>query len=112
MNTNVLATKTQITAINQDDLDQLALKNRRATGFDKERLAGILAHDIAKASFGTQQLQVKEIMNKVELKRKSRESGSVFQKTAADAMLQSQLITNALPITARKASLGPASTDS
>ena len=112
MNANVLATKTQITAINQDDLDQLALKNRRATGFDKERLAGILAHDIAKASFGTQQLQVKEIMNKVELKRKRRESGSVFQKTAADAMLQSQLITNALPITARKASLGPASTDS
>ena len=55
MRTNVLATNTQIKAINQDDLDQLALKNRKDTGFDKEKLAGILAKDIAKASFGTQQ---------------------------------------------------------
>lgn len=53
--TNVLGTKTAIRAINQDDLDMLAVKNRTETGFDTQKVASILSDNIAKACFGTQQ---------------------------------------------------------
>ena len=69
MKANILGTKTSIKSINQEDLGQLAIRNRKETGFKKEKLAAILSNEIASACMGTQQLQVKNTINKVELKR-------------------------------------------
>ena len=52
MKSNVLGTKTSIKAITQDDLDTLAMKNRKETGFNTNKLATILSNNVSNACFG------------------------------------------------------------
>ena len=80
----MLSSNTPMVAIRKDDMRQLAIDNSRDTKNDVSRIAGLLSKNITQALYSTNHSSLQEVINRVEEKRRRRNSSNVFKTAAKD----------------------------
>ena len=76
---------------------QLAIDNPRDTGSNPERMVGLLSKNVAAALYATNHSSLQEVIDRVEEKRRRRNSSSVFKTAATVNLTEQKAISNALP---------------
>ena len=82
----MLASNTPLISIRHEDVRQLVIDNPRDTKLEKNKLADLLSNNVTEALFSANHSSLNEVVQRVDEKRRRRQSHSSIFKTAAHGM--------------------------